>query len=95
MPEPTDSAALAELLVSTGHHHHQAYASSDGVDPEWALWYAGYLQTTWWDRSGEVPTRSALVHLLVEADRRFEPTAEHPDWPPFYADLILDGIASG
>ena len=39
--DPLTREELAELLVETGHHHHQAYADSDGVDPEWALWYAG------------------------------------------------------
>ena len=48
---------LAELLLETGHHHHQAYVSSDGVDPEWALWYADYLQTRLWDGAGSLPTR--------------------------------------
>ena len=85
---------LAELLLETGHHHHQAYISSEGVDPEWALWYAGYLQGQIWDRLGEIPSRSALVHLLVEADKQFEPTTSNPDWPPFYARLILEQLAN-
>lgn len=32
-----DQSQLAELLMKTGHHHHQAYIEADGVDPEWAL----------------------------------------------------------
>ena len=83
---------LADLLVETGHRHHEAYRSSDGVDPEWALWYAGFLQARIWYRVGAVPTRSALVHLLVEAELRFEPTGEFPEWPPFYARLMLDQL---
>ena len=44
MPSSENVVKLAELIVQTGHHHHQAYLSSDGVDPEWAAWYAGYLK---------------------------------------------------
>ncbi len=76
---------LADLLLETGHHHHQAYISSNGIDPEWALWYSGYLQTKLWDRGGPIPTRSSLVHLLVQAEKDFVATPESPDWPPVYA----------
>ncbi|MGI9613225.1 MAG: hypothetical protein ACR2QO_09970 [Acidimicrobiales bacterium] len=84
---------LADLLVETGHHHHQAYISSDGIDPEWALWYAGYLQTKLWDRAGIVPTRSSLIHLLVQAEKDFVATPEAPDWPPAYARMMLDSLS--
>ncbi len=85
---------LAALLVDTGQHHHHAYISSDGTDPEWPLWYAGYLQTNIWDRVGAVPTRSSLVHLLLEAEQRFNATGGSSDWPPFYARFILENLSS-
>ena len=85
---------LADLLMETGHHHHQAYITSEGVDPEWALWYAGYLQARLWDRLGSVPTRSSLVHLLVQAEMDFAATPESATWPPVYAALILATLAS-
>ena len=83
---------LAELLLETGHHHHQAYISSEGVDPEWALWYAGYLQTRLWDRAGSLPTRSSLVHLLVQAEKDFVAIPDAPDWPPAYAKYMLENL---
>ena len=83
------AAELAELLVETGHHHHRAYESSDGVDPEWALWYAGYLQTRLFDHTTVLPTRSLLVHLLLQAESDFVATEQAPAWPPVYADFIL------
>ena len=88
------SEELAELLVETGQHHHHAYIEADGADPEWALWYAGYLQTKIWDRAGAVPTRSSLVHLLIEAEKRFDAGAGTTKWPVFYADFILKNVAS-
>jgi len=34
---------LANPLNETGEAHHKAFASTDGVDDEWPIWYVGYL----------------------------------------------------
>ncbi|VBA53948.1 Bifunctional NAD(P)H-hydrate repair enzyme Nnr [Mycobacterium attenuatum] len=80
---------LADLLVETGQRHHQAYADTDGADPEWALWYSGYLQARLWDRAGRLPSRSQLVGLLQSAEHRYG-SAE--GWPLRYAGHLLAGI---
>ncbi len=91
MSEDLNEKELAALFMETGKHHHKAYESSDGVDPEWALFYAGYLQTRIWDRLGDVPTRTQLVHFLVNADEAFRATGkEYMEWPGFYAKLYLN-----
>jgi NAD(P)H-hydrate epimerase len=80
---------LAELFREAGHRHHEAFAGSDGADPEWALWYAGYLQAHLWDRLGRVLTRSEIVYLLVASD--LEARAQGvADWPSFYAERFLE-----
>ena len=91
---PIRQPDIAELLLETGHHHHQAYAESDGVDPEWALWYSGYLQSRLWDRAGSLPTRSLLVHLLLSAERDHATTTGEGTWSRFYAGVILAALAS-
>lgn len=83
---------LAALIEETGHHHHQAYIDSDGADPEWPLWYAGYLQAKLWDRGGSLPTRSLLVHLLLGAETAYAEAGLSDPWPPFYAKVILDHL---
>ncbi len=83
---------LAELLVETGHHHHQAFIETDGGDPEWPLWYAGYLQARLWDRAGTLPTRSRLVQLLMNAEAAHTAVADSSPWPPFYADVLLEAL---
>lgn len=85
---------LADLLVSTGHRHHEAYAVSDGADPEWALWYAGSLQTHLWNRAGTLPTRSLLVRLLLNAEAEFLEAGGEGAWAPSYARHILDALAA-
>lgn len=84
--------ALAALLLEAGTHHHQAFIESDGADPEWALWYAAHLQTTIWDAFGAIPTRSKLVHLLIDGDERLRAGESTEPWPQFYATLISDAL---
>lgn len=86
---------LADLLVETGRHHHAAYADSDGVDPEWALWYAGYLQARIWDRAGTLPTRSQLVYLLLRGEAELAADGGHTPWPQYYAGVLLSALAGG
>ena len=85
---------LAAVLREAGPRHHQAYITSDGADPEWPLWYAGYLQTRLWDNLGRLPSRSELVHLLIECDQAFQADDTATDWPPFYAERFLQHFAS-
>jgi NAD(P)H-hydrate epimerase len=87
-----DQTMLTELLLETGHHHHHAYQSSEGIDAEWALWYAGYIQTRIWDQLGEVPTRSRLVQLLLAAEEAFEVAEPEGEWPSFYAQYLLERL---
>ena len=89
MADITDEE-LAELMVETGHHHHAAYIDSDGVDPEWALWYAGYLQAQIWDRLGRVLTKSELVYLLIASDLEARDSNDPREWPQLYAIRIRE-----
>ena len=90
MADPIDERELARLIAATGRAHHAAFAASDGADPDWALWYAGHLQATVWDRLGSVPSRSELTYLIVAAERAYGEAGDgRGDWPTFYAGHIL------
>jgi hypothetical protein len=80
----TDSD-VAELLVEAGKHHHAAYIDTDGVDPEWPLFYASYVQTRLWDGLGVLLTRSELVHVMVSADLAITAGEATGEWPAVYA----------
>jgi NAD(P)H-hydrate epimerase len=82
---------LAALLRESGHAHHQAFAETDGADPEWPLWYAGHMQSQVAPLLGRDVTRSELVYLLVSAARAHERDAPDADWPVFYAGYLLQG----
>ena len=81
--------ALAELLMDAGHHHHQAYMVAQGIDPEWAMWYSGFMQAKLFDVVEKIPTRSSLIHLLVQGEK------DHSNvegWPMLYAADMLPAI---
>ena len=84
------AADLAGLLVETGRAHHDAYGATDGVDPEWASWYAAYLQASLGDRLGRSITRSELTYLLLLGERRQAETGDPAPWSEYYAQIILD-----
>jgi hypothetical protein len=95
MTDRVSEKDLAELFRETSEHHHQAYEVSEGNDPEWELFYAGYLQTRLWDGLGRLPTRSELIHLLFAADKAFNATGQaYEQWPEFYAKFFIENISS-
>jgi len=84
---------LHALLLETGHKHHEAYAESDGADPEWALWYAAYMQARIWDGLGRVLSRSDLVYLFKLGDREARASEDPAQWPVIYARLLREFAA--
>ena len=81
---------LAVLMTEAAQAHHQAYRETDGVDPEWASWYAPVLQARLGDRLGRTVTRSQIVYLLLKAEREYEEARPGSAWPDFYADVFLE-----
>ncbi len=89
MSVATAVTALADLLIETGHAHHQAFLSTDGEDPEWPLWYAEYLEPRIAPLLGMRPTRSRLVQCLLNADERHTGSGATEPWSRSYAQYIL------
>ena len=92
---PATAAALltelADLLRRAGHAHHRTYLATDGGDPDWAIWYAGYLQAHLGDRLGEVLSRSECVYRLLKAEKAHAATGNGTPWPEFYAPILVEG----
>ena len=80
---------LAALLSEVAAAHHAAYRQTDGVDPEWADWYAPILQSRIGDQLGRTLTRSELVYLLLKADHAYRAADAPEPWPEFYAEVFL------
>lgn len=81
--------AIAELLRATKTAHHNAHSPDEAAHDEWALWYAGYLQSRLGELLGRAFTVSEIVYLLVRAERERQAEQPAPDWPPYYASVIL------
>ena len=84
---------IAELLKETGRAHHEAFAATDGADPDWPIWYADYARDKFADRYGLDFTRSQLVFCLMSADLEHRARAPESDWPAFYANEIVEHCA--
>jgi len=89
MDEPT--TRVSGLLHEAGEVHHVVYRITDGADDDWASFYADWLI----DHSelpavlGAAPTRSLLVHELVESERAFTDTSPDGSWEDVYAERIV------
>jgi glutaredoxin len=84
---------LVELLNETGRAHHAACAATDGTDPDWPIWYAGYLQEPFANRLGMHFDKSQLIYCLMNADFEHQARSPGSDWAEYYVDLILEHCA--
>ncbi len=93
--QTTKTDELQELLLTTGQSHHQAFAASDGYDPDWALWYADHMV----DRINSILdaelNRSDLIHMLVGLRQQQPMVAPGGSWPRFYARALAERYGVG
>jgi hypothetical protein len=81
---------ISDLLHEVSEVHHVVYRITDGADDDWASFYAAWLidHSELPEALGRAPTRSHLVHELVESERVFTETAPAARWHDFYAERI-------
>ena len=86
----TDETAIAQLLQDVAETHHVVYRITDGVDDDWASWYADWLLdlSELPDLIGIRPVRSHLVSALVQLDRDYTRDAPEDPWPQYYAQRL-------
>jgi hypothetical protein len=85
-----DQAALAQLLTEVAETHHRVYRITDGVDDDWASWYADWLLelSELPELIGRRPVRSHLVYSLVQLDRDYARESATEAWPVYYAQRL-------
>ena len=85
---------VAALLEEAAETHHRVYRITEGVDDDWASWYADWLLnlSELPARLGHRPVRSHLVHALVELDRNYVEQKPDESWPAFYARHLAGSI---
>jgi hypothetical protein len=81
---------VAALLHQTAEDHHVAYKETDGVDPDWSIWYAGHLLEKGFDKMLDAtPLKSDLIYLLVLVDKQQMSEAPGARWENYYADFFV------
>jgi NAD(P)H-hydrate epimerase len=81
---------LANLLNETAEAHHKAFAATEGVDPDWPVWYADYLLEKMQQILKAKFTKSELIYLLVSMDKKNGSVAPGAYWPRFYAKSLVN-----
>ena len=85
------ASKLAALLHQTSGDHHVAYKATDGVDPDWSIWYAGHLLDNGFATLlGASILKSDLIYLLVTADKEIAGRAPGARWEDYYARFFID-----
>lgn len=81
---------LAKLLHQTAEDHHVAYRATDGVDPDWSIWYADRLLECGIEKTLDAKLlKSDLIYLLVSADKELNLRAPGAHWENWYADFFV------
>ena len=93
MSELDLAGRLEDLFRETGEAHHQAYIETDGADPEWPLWYAGYLRERLAPLLDASFTKSELVYLLLWVANEQALNAPGADWARYYAEFYMQRYA--
>ena len=82
---------IAALLHQTAEDHHVAYKETDGVDPDWSIWYAGHLLENGFEKLLDARLlKSDLIYLLVLVDKQQASEAPGAHWERYYADFFVN-----
>lgn len=86
----TDAARpLAELLREAGRAHHQAFAATNGADPQWPTWYAEFLAPRLRDLLGRSVPVAELARCLEQWHHAHASSMSAEDWAEFYARSLV------
>ncbi len=81
---------ISELFQDTGKAHHEAFAATDGTDPEWPIWYADYLVEPLRSRLTPQLTRSRIVYCLIAAEEERQSREPDSPWAESYARHFVE-----
>ncbi|GHO96204.1 hypothetical protein KSF_062520 [Reticulibacter mediterranei] len=82
--------AIAALLHQAGEAHLATHQETNGDDPDWPIWYAGYLLENGFEALLDAKLlRSDLIYLLVLVDKQQKIEAPGAQWERYYADFFV------
>lgn len=82
---------VRELLGEVVETHHRVYRIVDGVDPDWASWYAHWLinLSEFPALAGTSPVPSELIFHLVRLDKEYSAAEPSEPWEEYYARELV------
>jgi hypothetical protein len=83
---------VRELLHEAAETHHVVFRITDGVDDDWASWYADWLvnRSELADVLGVRPVPSELTWLLVQLAKDYSDAEPDERWEDWYAPRLVD-----
>jgi hypothetical protein len=82
---------VGALLHEAAEIHHTVYRIVDGVDDDWASWYADWLinLSELPNLLGTRPVRSELIYMLVKLDKNYMDEEPSEPWEEYYAARLV------
>lgn len=94
MQENNISQKIQELLIETKKEHDQAFTETNGEDPEWPMWYAGYLKEKLTALLNIEITKSELIYLLISAEEKRKKSKAKKEWQKYFSDFLIKKLST-
>ena len=87
----TEPVKCNKLQNKKTEDHHVAFKATDGVDPDWSIWYAEHLLERGIEKLLDAKLlKSDVIYLLVLADKQQISEAPGAHWENYYANFFVD-----
>lgn len=80
---------VAGLLREIHEAHAEAFAATNGEDPDWDRWYADRLAAPLGSLLGRAVGAADLAATLRTLDERHRSGSPEEPWPEFYAAFLV------
>jgi hypothetical protein len=88
------TSQLEALFQEAGQKHHEAFAETDGYDPEWATWYAAYVVNRLPPIMDADLSELELAGLFQYLSKKQPDEAPGTPWARFYAKYLIEWYGS-
>ncbi|MEX0668821.1 MAG: hypothetical protein WD061_03735 [Candidatus Saccharimonadales bacterium] len=78
------------MLMDTSDKHHEAFTATNGVDEDWAIWYAETLlaRDDFAQLFDQEITLSKLIYSLMALDVEYTASEPEESWSDYYAEKL-------
>ncbi len=81
---------ITALFHQAGEDHLASHQETNGDDPDWPIWYAGYLLENGLETLLDAKLlKSDLIYLLVLVDKQQKSEAPGSQWEKYYANFFI------